>query len=171
MSLPGQTLISGADIQSRVRELGQEISDYYGAGPVTIIGLMNGALFFLVDLLRAISFENEVECWRVTSYQGTESSGRLRGLSHYKKSLKKQRVLLVDDILDTGTTLFEVCEHLRELGAEEIKVCVLLNKKRKRLHPVKADWQGFEINDQFVIGYGLDLDGRYRSLPMIRILG
>lgn len=170
MSLPGQTLISSTEIQARVRELGREISDYYGAGPVTIIGLMNGALFFLVDLLRALELENEVECWRVTSYQGTESSGHLRGLSQYKKSLKKKRVLIVDDILDTGTTLFEVCKHVRELGAEEIKICVLLNKQRKRLHPVEADWQGFEIKDQFVIGYGLDFDGRYRSLPMIRVL-
>jgi hypoxanthine phosphoribosyltransferase len=132
---------------------------------------MNGALFFLGDLLRAVDLDHvEVLCVTLASYAGARSTGNLRGLGALGKSVAGRRILIVDDILDTGRTLSALAAHLKKLGAANVKICVLLEKKRRHEIPVRPDWTGFKIADQFVVGYGLDYDGRYRNLKQVRIL-
>ncbi len=132
---------------------------------------MNGGLFFLADLLRAINLdEGEISCVRLASYKGTKSTGVLRGLDGLDGSFKGRHVVIVDDILDTGRTLSGLTARLKKLGAVDVKVCVLLEKRRRHEIPVKPNWIGFKIADEFVVGYGLDHDGRYRGLKQIRVL-
>lgn len=170
MLQPGRTLLSSPRIQSRVAEMASEIRGHYGAELPVLLGLMNGALFFLSDLMRNLPPEAEFQCSVVGSYEGTASSGRLQGLDTIGENLRGRRILIVDDILDTGLTLSKVDERLLELGAEEVKICVLLSKRVPRRMEVTADWVGFEIENEFVVGYGLDHNGRYRSFEDIRVL-
>ena len=165
----GKTLLPAAAIQRRVGELARAIAAHYRGKPLVIVALLNGSLFFLVDLLRRLPPETGVECWRVSSYEGTASQGVLRGLEQCRGDFKGRHVLLLDDILDTGLTLHAVSAHLKKLGAEKVEICVLLNKRRKRTVNLKPKWVGFGIGDEFVVGYGLDYDGRYRSLKSIRL--
>ena len=167
---PGKLLISQTQIRVRVRQLGRDITKRYAGERPLFVGIMNGALLFLADLLRAVDLDSEVTCVRLASYQGTESTGKLRGLEAMGDSYKGRKVIVVDDIYDTGATLRGIIARLRELGAEDIKVCVLLQKKRKGQIPIPIDWVGFKIPDHFVIGYGLDHDGRFRGLRQIRVL-
>ncbi len=137
-----------------------------------VLGLLNGALFFLADLLRHLPANAPVECWRLRSYPGTarQSSGRIEGLEAGFGSFKGRHVLMVDDVLDSGLTLNRVRARLLLLGARSVRICVLLRKRIRRAVPVRADWVGFDIGREFVIGYGLDYDGRYRQLPDIHVL-
>ena len=166
---PGRLLISQARIRTRVRQLGRVLTRHYAGQRPLFLGIMNGALFFLADLLRAADLDSEVTCIRLASYAGTKSSGKLRGLEAMGDSFKGRHVIIVDDIFDTGHTLAAVIQRLKELGAADVKVCVLLQKKKGQL-PVKVDWVGFEIPNEFVVGYGLDYNGRYRGLKQIRVL-
>lgn len=131
---------------------------------------MNGSIFFLVDLVRLLPSSVRIECWAVSSYRGARSTGKLRGLPALGNRLRGQRVLLVDDILDTGLTLSKVQAHLHTAGLAELRTCVLLRKDVPRKVSCEVDWVGFDIANEYVIGYGLDLDGAYRALPMIRAL-
>jgi hypoxanthine phosphoribosyltransferase len=167
---PGKVLFSQRALRARTRELAASIRGHYAGRPLTVIGLMNGSIFFLADLLRHLPEETHIECWNISSYVGTRSSGTVRGLEHYTRSLRGRSVLIVDDILDTGRTLHAVRAHVKKLGARDIRICVLLAKLRPRERVVTADWSGFEMEDRFVIGYGLDLDQQYRAMPMIRAL-
>jgi len=168
---PGRILLTQAQIRARVRQLGQSITRRYRGKDPIFLGIMNGALFFLADLLRAAKLDQvEISCVRLASYSGTKSTGKLRGLETLGDSFKGRHVIIVDDIFDTGHTLTAVIQRLRELGAADIKICVLLEKKRRREVAVKPDWTGFKIPDEFVVGYGLDYNGRYRGLKQIRVL-
>jgi hypoxanthine phosphoribosyltransferase len=167
----GRILLSQTKIRARVRELGVEITRHYQGQRPLFLGVMNGALFFLTDLLRVVDLETEISCVRLASYEGTQSTGKMRGLDALGESFLGRQVLIVDDILDTGFTLAQLVQRLHELGAAEVKVCVLLQKQRQRDLPIQADWIGFQIADEFVVGYGLDHDGRYRGLKHIRVLG
>jgi hypoxanthine phosphoribosyltransferase len=168
---PGRTLLTQAQIRARVRQLGRSISRHYVGERPIFLGVMNGALFFLGDLLRAVDLDHvEISCIRLASYAGTQSTGKLRGLDALGKSMAGRHILIVDDILDTGRTLSALSTRLKKLGAAEVKICVLLEKKRRHEISVRADWTGFKIADEFVVGYGLDYDGRYRGLKQIRVL-
>jgi hypoxanthine phosphoribosyltransferase len=169
-SSPGRTLLSATALRRRVKELAASITAHYRGKPLTVLALLNGSVFFLVDLVRLLPPETQIECWRVRSYEGTRSGGQVRGLAHCEGDFAGRNVLIVDDILDTGLTLDAVRRRVLELGAARAEVCVLLRKKRKRTVKVGAKWAGFDIPDAFVIGYGLDLDGKYRSLKSIRVL-
>jgi hypoxanthine phosphoribosyltransferase len=170
---PGRVLLTQAQIRARVRKLGKDISRHYRAGkkrPI-FLGVMNGALFFLADLLRAVDLDRvEISSVRLASYAGTKSSGHLHGLDTLGKSFAGRPVLIVDDILDTGHTVSHLAARLKTLGAAEVKICVLLEKKRRHEFPVHTDWTGFKIDDEFVVGYGLDFDGQYRALKQVRVL-
>ena len=167
---PGRVLLSQAEIRARVRQLGASVTRHYRGKRPLFLGVMNGALFFLADLLRAVDLETEVSCIRLASYQGTQSSGLLQGLEAMNDSLAGRHVLIVDDIFDTGRTISALAQRLKELGAAEVKICVLLQKRRERVISVKADWIGFKIANEFVVGYGLDYNGQYRGLKQIRVL-
>ncbi|MEM1157719.1 MAG: hypoxanthine phosphoribosyltransferase [Verrucomicrobiota bacterium] len=170
MSLPGETLFSETDLQKRIEELGSSITKTYQNRLLTVVGLMNGSLFFMVDLLRHLPYQTQMECWRISSYAGKESTGSLKGLDAIHGDYAGRHVLIVDDIFDTGLTLSKVTEKLNSLNAASVESCVLLSKKRERIVDMNPKWVGFEIEDLFVIGYGLDLDHQYRPLPMIRVL-
>jgi hypoxanthine phosphoribosyltransferase len=167
----GRVLLSQAQIAARVDELGGEITRHYAGRRPVFLGVMNGALFFLADLVRAVALDIEISCVRLASYAGTESTGQVRGLddADLGAAVRGRDVLIVDDILDTGRTLSALAAKLQALGAAEVKICVLLEKMRAHEIPVRADWTGFRIADEFVVGYGLDHDGRYRQLRDIQL--
>jgi len=172
---PGRTLLTQAQIRARVRQLGSSITRHYrrpslrGQSPL-FLGVMNGALFFLADLLRAVDLDSEISCVRLASYTGTQSTRQLRGLEAMGDSYKGRHVVIVDDIFDTGHTLAALAARLHKLGAADVKCCVLLEKQRRHEVAIKPDWVGFKIPDEFVVGYGLDYNGRYRDLKQIRVL-
>jgi hypoxanthine phosphoribosyltransferase len=163
-----RVLISEPKIATRVRALGRQITRHYRGRRPVFLGVMNGALFFLADLVRTTDLDTEISCIRLASYVGTRSTGRVQGLAALRGTVRGRDVLIVDDILDTGHTLSALVAKLKDLGAAEVKVCVLLQKRREREAAVRADWIGFSIADKFVVGYGLDYNGRYRGLREIR---
>lgn len=167
---PGQPYLSAPQIRRRVRTLAASIHKTYRNRPLTIVALLKGSVFFVVDLLRHLAPDTEVEFWNISSYQGTRSTGKIRGLHHCRGNFVGRDILLIDDILDSGLTLDRTRAHAKKLGARTVQICVLLSKRRKRAHAIKARWVGFSIKDEFVVGYGLDLDQRYRALPSIRTL-
>ena len=173
---PGRILLTQAQIRARVRQLGRSITRHYrkqsltGRRPV-FLGVMNGALFFLADLLRAVDLaDTEISCVRLASYAGRRSTGAVRGLDALGDSIRGRHVLIVDYIFDTGRTLSALAARLKKLGAADVKICVLLEKRRRHEMAVKPDWTGFRIADEFVVGYGLDYNGRYRGLKQVRVL-
>ena len=168
---PGRILLTQAKIRTRVQQLAKSISRQYRGRRPVFLGVMNGALFFLTDLVRSIDLEDiDISCVRLGSYKGAKSTGKLRGLETLTESFQGRHVVIVDDILDTGCTLSALVAQLKKLGAADIKICVLLQKRRKREISIRADWVGFKIADKFVVGYGLDYDGKYRGLKQVRIL-
>jgi hypoxanthine phosphoribosyltransferase len=167
----GPVVLDSGTIQKRVRELGAEITrDYRGKTP-HLICILKGATVFHADLVRSIDLGVSFDFIAVGSYgASTKSSGEVRILKDLDESLEDKDVLLVEDILDTGLTLHYLIQNLESRGPKSLKVVILLNKPSRRLVEVRADYVGFEIPDQFVIGYGLDYSQRYRNLPDIRIL-
>jgi len=168
---PGRTLLTQTQIRARVRQLGKSLTRHYRGKEPVFLGIMNGALFFLTDLVRSVDLDDiEISTLRLASYAGTKSTGKLAGLDALADALAGRHVLVVDDILETGRTLSALVPRLKKLGAADVKICVLLEKRGKLEVPVRADWIGFKINDHFVIGYGLDYNGKYRGLKQVRVL-
>jgi hypoxanthine phosphoribosyltransferase len=170
--MAGRVLISQERIAARVRELGGELTRHYAGRRPLFLGVMNGALFFLADLVRAVELDVEISCVRLASYRGTRSTGLVRGLNDadLRDAVHGREVLIVDDILDTGRTLSALATKLHQHGAADLKICVLLEKRSAREIPVRAEWVGFQIADEFVVGYGLDYEGRHRGLDSIHVL-
>jgi hypoxanthine phosphoribosyltransferase len=166
-----RVLIDEKVIEKRLDAMAAEIDREFPAGPIVAIVLLKGAFVFAADLLRRIPRPLEIECLNVASYHGgTESSGVVKFLDHSLPDVKGRHVLVLDDILDTGRTLKAVSDRLREEGCIAVHTGVLLAKDRPRAEDVQADYVGFEIGDEFVVGYGLDYKGRYRNLPFVGVL-
>ncbi|KPK47977.1 MAG: hypoxanthine phosphoribosyltransferase [Dehalococcoidia bacterium SM23_28_2] len=164
-----RVLFSAGQIQRRVHELGARISrDYRGKSPVAV-GVLKGVFFFMADLLRHISLPVSVDFMAISSYEG-DSAGAVKILKDLDLHIVKEHVLLVEDIVDTGMTLNRVVERLRSQRPASLKVCALLDKRARRLVDVHLDYVGFEVPDEFVVGYGLDYRQRYRNLPFIGTL-
>ncbi len=169
---PYEVVISLEEIQTRVQELGAQINcDYEDAEELVLLVVLQGSIVFAADLMRQLSMPVYLECLRVASYHGgTISSGQVDFEDNPElRQLRGKRVMVIEDILDTGRTLHAVLEHLRSdaVGAADVRTCVLLNKKVPRAFELEPDYQGFEIEDLFVVGYGLDYNGHYRNLPFI----
>lgn len=167
----GPVLLDAATIQKRVRELGAQITeDYRGKAP-HLVAILRGASIFHADLVRAIDLGLSFDFIAVASYgPDTASSGEVRILKDLDESLEGKDVLLVEDIVDTGLTLHYLLQNMRARHPRSLKVIALLNKPARRRIEVALDYIGFEIPDEFVVGYGLDYDQRYRNLPDIRVL-
>jgi len=167
----GPVLIDAQIIQKRVRELGAQITtDYRGKNP-HVIGILKGASIFHADLVRNIDLDLSFDFMAVGSYGAlTKSSGEVRILKDLDESLEGKDVLLVEDIVDTGLTLHYLLQNLQNRNPESLKIAALLNKPSRREIPVDVDYVGFNIPDEFVIGYGLDYNQRYRHLQDVRIL-
>lgn len=164
-------LVSPLAIRRRITELGVQLNQDYAKKDLMVVAIVNGALIFTADLLRQMRSPLRLDCLRASSYHtGTRAVGEPRIVDQMKLDVKDQHVLLVDDILDTGKTLAAVAGLIKSKGAASVKTCVLLDKKARRAVPFEADYVGFEIPDEFVVGYGLDFNERYRNLPCIGVL-
>jgi hypoxanthine phosphoribosyltransferase len=163
-----EILISREIIQQRVRELGAQITISFRGKKLCICPLLDGGMVFAADLMREIDLPLTLLPIKASSYAGTQSSGVITLAWGIPDEIKGQQILIVDDILDTGRTLETLRRLLLEAGALSVTTCVLLRKEYAKDLP--ADFIGFEIPDQFVVGYGLDLDGLYRNFPYIGVL-
>lgn len=159
-------------ILSRLDELARLITDEYRGRELTVIAVLNGSLIFTADLLRRVPLPLKLDCISVASYHGgTESTGVVTFDQLSMPDIDGRHVLIVDDILDSGRTLHAICAKLRaEANPASVKICVLLRKQKVRAEEMEADFVGFEIGDEFVVGYGLDFDERYRNLPFVGVL-
>jgi hypoxanthine phosphoribosyltransferase len=163
-------LFDNEQILRRTRELAVELRRRANGKQLTFVGVLDGALFFMADLIRELELDVKIDFLRVSSYGGSMTSGNLRLISGLTWNVNGSEVVLVDDILDTGRTLAFCCEHLRSLGAAGVQPVMLLAKERPRIAVCGPEpLVGFSIPDRFVIGYGMDWEGRFRHLPAIYI--
>ncbi len=160
-------LISEARIKSRVAELGALISRDYAGKELLLVVILKGAFVFAADLLRALVGPVRVEFMTAASYLGHESSGEVRILQNLTLPVQGRHLLLVEDIVDTGFTLSRLLGLLQEREPQSLAVCSLLSKPSRRIIPVEVRYLGFEIEDRFVVGYGLDCEQEYRQLPYL----
>ncbi|HSH39449.1 MAG TPA: hypoxanthine phosphoribosyltransferase [Chthoniobacterales bacterium] len=166
-----RTLFDESTILARLDQIAAKISADYRDRELTVIAILNGSLIFMADLLRRIPLPLKLDCLSVASYHGgIETSGEVIFRQVALPDIQSRDVLLLDDILDSGNTLVAIREKLNTAGPRSMRVCVLLQKKKVRSRPVDADYVGFEIEDEFVVGYGLDYMERYRNLPCIGVL-
>lgn len=166
-----QILLTQNVIEQRVQSLGKEIDQHYHDREIIIITLLDGAIVFTADLIRHLAIPLRLDCLRVSSYgNSTDPETAPRILSSLKSDVAGKHVLLVDDILDTGNTLRRVHDEVSSKRPASVHSCVFLDKPDRRQNSFKADWAGFSIPDEFVVGYGLDYAGRYRQLPYVATL-
>ncbi len=163
--------LSAEQIQAKVRELGALINRDYAGQEVVLVCVLNGSFIFCADLIRHINVPVQVEMVSLSSYEGTESTGQVSFRLDVKQSLVGKNVILVEDIVDTGLTISFLLKHFKLKNVKSLKLCSLLLKRARLKIEVPVDYLGFDIEDKFVIGYGLDFDGRYRELPYIGVYG
>lgn len=172
MSPPGHPvpLITADRIDERVRQIAADLDEVYAdAGEVLILGVLRGAYMFLADLSRRMTVPRKVDFIALSSYDGASSSGGVRLIMDARVSLAGRHVLIVEDILDTGRTLSYLLRLFRARGPASLRTCVLVRKPNPEVE-VEADYLGFDIPDEWVVGYGLDYDDHYRALPYIGTL-
>lgn len=166
-----RVLISQQDLEARVAEMAAEIDrDYAGCERLICVGVLKGSVFFMVDLLKRLTVPLAIDFFQTSSYGSGTSPGEVRIRKDLDLSVRDKDVLLIEDIVDTGYTLRTILDLLRFRGANSVRLCALLDKAAAREVDVKIDYRGFEIENLFVIGYGLDFDERYRNLPYIAVL-
>ncbi len=167
----GQVLLTEEQIKKRVKELAHEISrDYYGRVPV-LVSVLKGGILFLSDLMRELTVDHEIDFMSVSSYDGgVESSGIVRIIADLSINVEGKDVIIVEDIVDTGLTLDYIRHILLARHPKSLRICALLDKRARRKIDVPIDYVGFIVPDEFVIGYGLDYQEKYRNLPYIAIL-
>lgn len=165
-------LLSEAALRDRIRGLGERITRDYAGRRLLVVGVLKGSVVFLADLLRTIGPEVDVhvDFVAVASYAGTASTGTVRVLLDLRENPEGRDVLLVEDIVDTGLTLSSLTETLRARKPRSLEVCTLLDKPDCRKTPLSPKYTGFKIPDEFVVGFGLDCDERYRQLPYVGVL-
>lgn len=164
-----KVLIDEEKLNKRVNEIAKQIEDEYKGKEITLICILKGSVFFIVDLAKRINGDVKLEFIRVSSYnEGTESSGEIKMKLDLQESIKGKDVIVIEDIIDTGRTLSYLIEYLKIKQPNSLKLCALLDKPERRVKKnVKVDYTGFQIPDEFVVGYGLDVDEKYRNLPYI----
>lgn len=165
-------LISQERLNQRITELGAAISRDYAGKDLLLVCVLKGGILFLSDLMRAIRIPHAIDFMAISSYGGTrtESSGVVRILMDLNTNIANRNVLIVEDIIDTGHTLTYIVEMLKTRSPASIKICTLLNKPSRRQVSVPLDYIGFDIPNEFVVGYGLDYNEIYRNLPFIGVL-
>ena len=164
-------LFSREEIAEKVKYLANQIKCAYGDKNPLILCILKGSLIFTADIVRELDFPCTIDFMQVSSYgSGAETTGKLVVKKDIDTDIVGRDVIVVEDILDTGVTLSNLLPELERRGAASVKLCVLLNKPERRIAEVHADYVGFEIENEFVVGYGLDYDEKYRNLPYIGIL-
>ncbi len=162
-------LIGKEELNKRIEELAKQIDNDYREKEIVAICVLNGAAFFAVDLTLKMKTKMKVEFIKISSYEGTESTGEIRKyLDIDKKKVEGKNVLIIEDIVDTGRSMHYLVEHLKEKNPKDIKICSLLSKPSRREIEVNIDYLGFEVPNKFIIGYGFDdEEGFYRNIPYI----
>ncbi|MFR7760773.1 MAG: hypoxanthine phosphoribosyltransferase [Peptoniphilus grossensis] len=165
-----EVLITEEEIQNKVKELGEKITEDYRGKDLFLLGILKGAVPFMADIMRKIDLDLEYDFMDVSSYQGTRSMGEVRILKDISTSIVGKDILIVEDIIDTGITLSYLTKVLKSRGANSIEIVTMLSKPSRRKIDLPVKYNGYEIEDYFVIGYGMDYDEKYRALPYIGIL-
>lgn len=166
-----EILIAQETIQARVKELAQEISSDYTDEEPVLIGILNGVVFFFVDLVKALTIPTTIDFVRASSYgSGTVSKGSLTYSKDVEIDVQDKPVIIVEDIVDTGLTLNQIVKRIEKKGPKSIRICALINKGERRSEEVFLDYSGFQVEQGFLVGYGLDHDEQYRHLPDIYVL-
>ena len=171
MDVMGPVLVPSDDIQEKVRELGERITQDYRGEKLLLVGILRGAVVFLSDLMRHLQLPCEIDFMDISSYgTGTQSSGVVRILKDLEEDITGRHVLIVEDIVDTGLTLSYLLRSLQARKPASLEICALLTKPSRRRVDLDIKYLGFEVPDEFVVGYGLDYAGAYRNLPDICVL-
>ena len=166
-----KVLISEEEVDARIRELGEKISKEYEGKQIHLICVLKGGVFFMCELAKRITVPVSMDFMCVGSYgDGTKSSGVVRLAKDLDESLENKEVLIVEDLIDSGNTLYYLMDVLRQRKPASLRLCTLLDKPDRRVKDVHVDWTGFEIPDEFVVGYGLDYAQKYRNLPYIGVV-
>ena len=166
-----KVLISEEEVDARIRELGEKISKEYEGKQIHLICVQKGGVFFMCELAKRITVPVSMDFMCVGSYgDGTKSSGVVRLAKDLDESIENKEVLIVEDIIDSGNTLYYLMDVLRQRKPASLRLCTLLDKPDRRVKDVHVDWTGFEIPDEFVVGYGLDYAQKYRNLPYIGVV-
>ena len=166
-----KVLISEEEVDARIRELGEKISKEYDGKQIHLICVLKGGVFFMCELAKRITVPVSMDFMCVGSYgDGTKSSGVVRLAKDLDESIENNEVLIVEDIIDSGNTLYYLMDVLRQRKPASLRLCTLLDKPDRRVKDVHVDWTGFEIPDEFVVGYGLDYAQKYRNLPYIGVV-
>ncbi len=166
-----EVLLSEEEVDKRIQEIGNQISKDYAGKQVHLVCVLKGGSFFMCELAKRITVPVSLDFMSVSSYGGdTKSSGVVRIVKDLDEPLGGKNVLVVEDIVDSGRTLSYLMEMLKDRGPADVKLCTLLDKPERRVVDVKVDYTGFQIPDEFVVGYGLDYDQKYRNLPYIGVV-
>jgi hypoxanthine phosphoribosyltransferase len=166
-----EVLITSREIEDKVREIGARITEDYGGEKPLLIGILRGAVVIMSDLMRHIDLQCELDFMDISSYgTGTSSSGVVRILKDLEEDITDRHVLIVEDIIDTGLTLSYLMRSLQARKPASLEICALLSKPSRRRADLDVRYLGFEVPDEFVVGYGLDYAGAYRNLPDICVL-
>jgi hypoxanthine phosphoribosyltransferase len=164
-----RTLLSESQIATRLDALAKDIDATYGSGGVLAVGVLKGSVFFLTDLLKRLTVPVSVDFLQVRSYSGTGSTGNIQLVHDLSMDIEGKDVLLFEDVVDTGLTLRRILELLASRSPRSLRIAALLKKDLPENSDIKVDFLGFTIGPEFVVGYGLDLDERYRNLPYVAI--
>ncbi|MBP5654507.1 MAG: hypoxanthine phosphoribosyltransferase [Clostridiales bacterium] len=163
-------LITSDEIKDMVARVAGEINRDYGDRPVLVVPILTGAFIFAADLVRLLKMPVEIDFMQVASYQGTESTGNLKIRKDLSADVAGRDVLIVEDVIDTGRTLVLLRDMLTARGAASVKICTAFDKPSGRTTQIKPDYNGIVVPDEFIVGYGLDLDGRFRDFGDIRVV-
>lgn len=162
-----EVLINEAKLQKRIEELAKKIEKDYEGKEIVLLGILKGSVPFLWELAKRIKNDMQLEFIEVSSYEGTESTGKIKLNKDIASSIEGKDVIIVEDIIDTGRTLTYLKQHILEKKPNSLKIATLLSKPSRRIMELEVDYIGFQIEDKFVVGFGLDYDQKYRNLPYI----
>ncbi len=162
-----KVLITKTMLQRRIKELAKQIEKDYKGKDLTVICLLKGSVYFTADLTKYIRKDIIVECMRLSSYEGTNSTGVIKMKLDLDEPVTNKNILIIEDIIDTGRTLSYLVDYLKGENPASLKICTLLNKPERRVIDINPDYSGFTIPNLFVIGYGMDYNEKYRNLPTI----
>ena len=162
-----KVLYSMEELQTRIREMGKQISEDYKGKEIVIVSILKGAIFYTVDLMKNLKPEVVLDFMKVSSYEGTESTGTINIKQDLTMDIEGKHVLIVEDIIDTGRTLNKLKEELLKRNPASLKITCLMDKKERRVVELEADYVCFDIPNKFVVGYGFDIDDKYRNIPYV----
>ena len=165
----GKILYTEDQIKARAKELAQKINEDYKGESLYLVGTLRGALVWMADIMKGIELETEIDFIVASSYQGTDTTGVVTIKKDIEGDVSGRNVMIIEDIVDTGTTLYKLLDYFKGKGAKSVEICSMLNKPSRRKAPVDPKYNGFVIDDLFVIGYGLDYNQRFRNLPFIGV--